>query len=291
MNRSRESGMALLVVLWTLLLVGIVGASVSSQARKQGMLSRNGVLLAQAEAVAEAGVVRAVVGMLDLRPEAAWHADGSVHRFSLDQITVEVRIVDEAGKVDINAASPELIATLLQVCGASPDTAVSVAADVADLRRGAVTGRPKGFETTSELLAIPGMTPAIYDRAAPFMTVLTRATGIDPSVAAPELLAALANIDPSLAPTINAARAMGASAAAPALPTNGYLTQSQHTVFTIQAVARAAKARFGRQATIRLTHNAELPLLVHSWTRLIEPVETPAAQNSRRRSVNAFTLS
>ncbi len=278
MKRSRESGMALLVVLWTLLLVGIVGASVSSQARKQGMLSRNGALLAQTEAAAEAGVIRAIVAMLDLRPEAAWRADGQVHRFVLDQISVEIRIVDEAGKVDINAAPPEMVATLLRICGASSDTASSIAAGISDLRRGAVTGRPKGFETTSELLAIPGMTPALYERAAPFLTVLTRATGIDPSVTAPELLAALAGNDPSLAAIVNASRAAAPGAPGPALPPNGYLSQSQHSVFTIQVVASTGETRFGRQATIRLTHNAELPFLVHSWSRMTVPAGTVLAQ-------------
>ncbi|MDP9096731.1 MAG: general secretion pathway protein GspK, partial [Pseudomonadota bacterium] len=127
--------MALLVVLWTLLLIGIVGASLSSQARKQGLLARNGVAIARAEAAAEGGVIRAITAMVDPRPDAIWRADGTVHRFMLDAIPIEVRIVDEAGKVDINAASPDLLASLLQICGASPDAAFEVASSVADLRR------------------------------------------------------------------------------------------------------------------------------------------------------------
>ena len=270
MTRQRESGMALLVVLWTLLLIGIVGASLSGQARKQGLLSRNAAALARVEAAAEGGVVRAIAAMTDPRPELVWRADGSVHRFALDGIAIEVRIVDEAGKVDLNAASPELVASLLQVCGAGADTAFTVSAAIADLRRGAATGKPRGFETTAELLGVPGMTPALFERAAPFMTVLTHAPGIDPSVAPPELLAALASQDPSLAPTIDAARSGGPAVT---LPQNGYLTASQHSVFTIEAVAWEGRVRFGRQAAIRLTHNSEVPFLVHLWSPLpLRPV-------------------
>ena len=256
--------MALLVVLWTLLLVGIVGASVASEARKQGLLARNGAASARTEAAAEGGVIRAIAGLIDPRPELAWRADRSWHRFTLDGIAVEVRIADEAGKTDINTAAPELIAAILQVMGAPADVAFAVDAAVTEMRSGAVTGQPRGFETTSELSGVPGMTPPLFERVAPFLTVLTRARGVDPSVAPREVLAALTGRDPSVAAAVATAQSGGPTAA---LPSSDYLSPTQHSVFTIEAIASEGRTRYAREATIRLTHNAEIPFLVHAWSR------------------------
>jgi general secretion pathway protein K len=116
----RESGMALLVVLWTLMLLGVIAASLSTQARKQGYLARNAVTLARVEVAADGGIVRGVIGLLDPRTELRWVPDGSPHQFKLDGVQVEVRIVDEAGKVDINTGAPELLSSLLQVVTLHP---------------------------------------------------------------------------------------------------------------------------------------------------------------------------
>ena len=261
---SRDSGMALLVVLWTLLLVGVVAASLSSEARKEGLLARNGVALARAEAAAEGGVIQAVAAMADPRPEARWAADGSVHRFMLDGIGIEVRIVDEAGKVDLNAGAPELLAALLEVAGAPPGTAFGIASEVAALRAGTATGQPRGLETTAELMGVPGMTPALFERVAPFVTVLTRARGVDPAVAPRAVLMALTARDP----TVSAAQLVSAGAAPPGLPSGDFVMESQHSVYAIDAVATAGSASYVRQAIVRLTHNAETPFLVHAWSRL-----------------------
>lgn len=256
--------MALLVVLWTLLLVGVVAAALSGEARKQGLLARNGVALARAEAAAEGGVVQAVAALMDPRPEFRWAADGRVHRFVLDGVTVEVRIVDEAGKIDVNTGSTELLAALLEVVGASPQAAFAIAADVAALRAGGRTGQPRGFETTSELLSIPGMTPPLFERIAPFVTVLTRARGVDPGVAPRPVLLALAARDPSASPA-----GAPANEGAPAvLPPGDFVTESQHSIYAIDAVGTLGQAAFIREAIVRLTHNAETPFLVHTWSRL-----------------------
>ncbi len=263
---NRETGMALLVVLWTLLLLSVIAASLSSQARKQGYLARNASMLARSEAAAEGGIVRGVAALLDPRVEMRWAADGSPHRFVLDGVSIEVRIIDEAGKVDLNTGAPELLAALLQTVGAGPDVAFTIASEVAAFRNGTATGQPRGFETTSELLGVPGMTPALFERVAPFVTVLTHARGIDPNVAPPAILAAFSGRGAS-APA-SGSEGGGIAGAA------GFVTESQHVLYSIESVAIAGPARYAHEAIVRLTHSSEIPFLVHSWHRATEAAPT-----------------
>jgi general secretion pathway protein K len=268
---NRESGMALLVVLWTLLLLAVIAASLGTQARKQGYLARNAAALARAEAAADGGVVRGVAALMDPSVEQRWAADGSPHRFMLDGIEIEVRIVDEAGKVDLNTGAPELLASLLEVVGAGNEEALAIASAVAEQRSGAASGQPRGFETPAELLVIPGMTPALFERIAPFVTVLTHARGVDPSVAQRAVLLALAGRDAGAADAMLAARTAADGGTPAAVPPGDRVTESQHAVYAIGSVATAGSASFARQAIVRLTHSADLPFLVHSWQRVPSP--------------------
>jgi len=256
--------MALLVVLWTLLLLAVIAVSLGTQARKQGYLARNAAALARAEAAADGGVVRAVTAMVDPRAEQRWAADGSPHRFVLDGIAVEVRIVDEAGKVDLNTGTPELLASLLQVVGATAEDALAIAAGVAEQRSGG-DGQPRGFETVAELLAVPGMTPGLFERVAPYVTVLTHASGVDPGVAQRAVLLALAGRDAVTADAMQTAREVDGAVAT---PPGGQVSESQHAIYAIDSVAAAGPASYARQAIVRLTHSAELPFLIHAWRRV-----------------------
>lgn len=277
-GREGERGMALLVVMWTLLLLGLIAASLGVEARKQGFLARNAEALARAEAAAEGGVVRGVAALIDVRADRRWLADGAPHRFVLDGIGIEVRIVDEAGKVDLNTGPPELLAALLQVVGADAETALFVADGVVRLRTAAGVGQAGVFETTAELLSVPGITPRVFDRVSPFVTVLTHAPGVDPSVAPRAVLVALAGGGP----TGRAFSEIGDGPEAPPVSaTGGFVTELQHSVYAISAVAIAGPARFARQAIVRLTHSADMPFLVHTWQRL--PADPASASGPDRR--------
>lgn len=278
---GRESGMALLVVLWTLLLLAVIAVSLGTQARKQGFLARNASALARAEAAAEGGIVQGVAALIDQRIERRWAADGSSHRFMLDGIAIEVRIVDEAGKVDLNMGDPELLASLLEVVGADGEAALAIASAVAEQRSGAADGHPRGFETPAELLGIPGMTPALFERVAPFVTVLTHAHGVDPSVAPRTVLLALAGRDAGAADAMLAARTATEGGPSAAVAPGDQVSESQHAVYAIQSVATVGPASYAREAIVRLTHSADMPFLVHAWQRMPSPQLHPVKLSAR----------
>ncbi|MCQ8239515.1 hypothetical protein [Rhizosaccharibacter radicis] len=209
---SRERGFALLIVLWTLvllsLLVGALAAAGGGRARVADALRRN----AELDAAAEGGVQEAMFHLLD-RSRARWPADGRVREVRRGPVVLRVLIETEAGKINPNQAQPALLEALLLAVGADRDTARQLALNIESWRRPgmpvaggvgnggalanayAAAGRDYGppgqpFESLDELGLVLGMTPALLDRMAPHLT-LFRQGDPDPGSADPVVRRAL----------------------------------------------------------------------------------------------------
>ncbi len=70
-RRAPQRGLALVTVLWVLMLLSLVAASFMATTRTEINLTRNLIENAKAEALADAGVYRAVYGPLALGPRAS----------------------------------------------------------------------------------------------------------------------------------------------------------------------------------------------------------------------------
>jgi general secretion pathway protein K len=123
----------------------------------------------------------------------------------LDDATAGIAIEDESGKVDLNNATPQLLAATLTGFGLSGDTAAVVngilafrgpadkmasAADESAFSKSSAKGAP--FETALELDQVEGMTPELFRALLPFVTVHSKRPGVNVQAAAPALFAALA---------------------------------------------------------------------------------------------------
>lgn len=225
-GRARQRGFALLAVLWLVVLLAIVAASFGTVARTEVHLGRNAVEKAKAEALADAGVHRAILALLEPEPAVRWRTDGAVYRLALAGGEVRVAIQDETGKIDLNMASDELLRGLFMAVGLGQDEAAAMADAVADFRdpddlrrlHGAETadylaaGLPYGskdapFQAIEELQQVLGMTAALYRRVAPLVTVYSWEDGIDPMVASREVLLAVPGITTADVEAILTARA------------------------------------------------------------------------------------
>lgn len=188
--RRRQHGVALLVVLWASALLTIMLGAFAISMRTEGLQARHQFDQARARYAAEAGIARAVYGMAISDPKRRWVADGRPYRFQFDRARVTVRILSESGKVDLNHATPQLLDGLFRAAGLNADRAEALRDAVLDWRDADDATRPNGAEraqyrqdgrkygprngpflSIEELQMVLGMTPALYQKLAPAVTV------------------------------------------------------------------------------------------------------------------------
>ncbi len=201
-----DAGFALLVVLWTLVLVAMLFAVLAGASRSDAQLTANLRSAAELEAVADGAIHTALFDLLQ-RGGTAREVPPTVGRLSGAEVGTEV--VDQSGLLNPNTASPDLLAALMLRLGADPGQAGRIAAAVADwrapgrrsARRGMKAAQyqaaglsygPPGapFETLGELGDVFGMTPALLAALAPHLTLYSDGDP-DPAAADPVVRAAL----------------------------------------------------------------------------------------------------
>ncbi len=250
-------GAALLLVMWLVaLLASLIGAfalSARIERLQERVLSRGEV----AGEAARAGVEMALVRIGDADVRRHWLADGRLYHWQYAGIPVDVRIQDEQGKIDINAADPTLLAGLFRAVGVPADKATRLASALVDWRDADSLTQPQGgaedpdyasaglpygakdapFETVAEAEQVLGMTPAIYAQAAPYLTVYTGRATPDTLTAAGPVLTAMGLDGAAL---VRAREARGAGNGDPA---GGGLTGGGGGTYSIQSVARLREGR------------------------------------------------
>ncbi|MBL8537058.1 MAG: general secretion pathway protein GspK [Hyphomonadaceae bacterium] len=167
---------------------------------------------------------------------------------------------DAAGLIDINAASPETLAQLLQGLGESRERAVALSDAIADWRdednlvrahggerdayidAGLAPPANRPFATEGELSAVVGVTPALLECALPFLTTYSGQVDIDAAAAPSELRALLSANTPTQA-----------SVGAPL-----------GRVIALRAEAPLSEhASLARTIWVRLTGDPSRPLFIH----------------------------
>lgn len=210
-RRRRLRGAALLLVLWLIaLLTALVGAFALT-AQVEGLQARVLVRGLAATSAARAGVEYALT-RVDLEdPRRQWQADGRPHAWRYAGADIEVRIVDENGKVDLNQSDAVLLAALLRALGVEQSEAGRVAGAIVDWRDSDLLTQPAGgaedgdysaagreygakdaeFESIAELEQVLGITPALYALVQPHITVYSGLPQPDPAFASAPVLDAM----------------------------------------------------------------------------------------------------
>ena len=204
-----ERGFALLIVLWTLVLVTLVGTQLTASGRGEAQRARNLVDAATAEAAADGAVFEAVSRLVDPAPTRHWEADGEIRTVRLVDGIASVRIEDDSGKIDPNIASANLLAAMLRVLGADGRAATTMSLAIVQWRfPGGQGGTPEDearayraarrgyappespFQTIDELGLVLGMTPDLLARLRPHLTIYAQGDP-DPRRADPMVTEAL----------------------------------------------------------------------------------------------------
>ncbi|MFC0676917.1 general secretion pathway protein GspK [Lysobacter korlensis] len=207
----RERGAALLLVLWLIaLLTALVGgfALIARTEHLQGQALVRGVVGSTA---ARAGLEYALTRLAQADVRRQWRPDGRPYEWRFGIADLEITIIDEDGKVDLNQGDIGLLSALLVATGVEQAQAGRLAAAIADWRDPDLLTQPAGgaedpdysgaglpygakdaeFESIAELEQVLGMTPEIYAALAPHITIYSGRSRPEPAFASAEVLTAL----------------------------------------------------------------------------------------------------
>lgn len=209
MTPNRERGFALLIVLWSMALLALMITIVLANGRTAITLAGNVRDAAAADARADGAINEALFHAL-ANGAAHWAPDGSWHDLPEG---VRVRVTTLGGLINPNLAPTNLLAGLLQACGADeaqakrvaaaiidwrspPLTAAAAQARVQSYRRAGLQFAPPGaaFSDLAELGDVLGMTPALLQAMLPYMS-LYQTDDPDPALSSPLVRRALALAD------------------------------------------------------------------------------------------------
>ncbi len=281
----------MIAVLWIVSILAIMAASSGSSSRNTIKLAFNATENAKARMLADAGVQRAIFDMLT-GADQPWQADGTLrHSLALGDDRVRVQVRDEDGKIDLNAASPEVLQGLFRAVGQGDEQAGTLAGRVGDFRDKDDDRRPNGaedvdyeaagllggaadrpFRQIEELADVLGMTKPIYESVRPYVTIYAETDGVDPLRASRTALMALPGMTTeALEAILQNGRTEDQFLGLPddlLIPIEDYLLPSRDLVFEIRALGESGQGgRFMREAIIALDGGREgaLSYTIYAW--------------------------
>ncbi len=187
----RARGAALIVVLWLVMLLAAMIGAFALSARVEHLQGAVLVSSAQAQEVARAGLEYAVSRLQDSDSvQVRWIPDGRPYSWHYADATLEMRMIDESGKVDLNVADLQLLTALIQALGVDVARAARLAGAIIDWRDTdhlvspggaedsdyAAAGLPYGakdnpFQSIAELRLVLGMDRDLYRLMLPNITI------------------------------------------------------------------------------------------------------------------------
>lgn len=209
-----QRGIALIIVLWILTLLMLIASSFIHAMRTEISIVGNSVTRAKLDAAANAGVQRAILEMTKppQMPDR-WNTLGVPQEWAFDGQILHISILDESGKIDINAGNEVLMRGLFRSQGATEEEAATLMELILDWRDADSLKRPRGaeeaeyqaaglsykpanatFQSIEELRLVMGMTSALYQRIAPHITIYSRQGGINSQIASREVLRAVPGV-------------------------------------------------------------------------------------------------
>jgi general secretion pathway protein K len=268
MPPGSQKGLALVLVLWLVVLLSVLATGHARNARIETSLVSRHIESAQARALAEAGVQRAILDLLMSGTTRQWPVNGTVGSFEFDDHDISIAIRDATGLIDLNTAGSGPLSALISAAGVDQVTQQRIVDAILDWRdaddlthlHGAEdddyraaglswTARDDAFASVDELLYVMGMTRDIFDRVSPYLTIYSERSGVNLEYAAPFLITALTGQE------IEAIRDVSA-------------TVGDGTIFSLEAV-------------VQVLSDPERPFAVLSWR---EPMRTPFPASERDRT-------
>jgi general secretion pathway protein K len=290
--KSKEQGYALVAVLWAVTLLMIMAASFSLTLRRSSGLLEATVARAQGIALASAALNYAMLQLSVSDQKLRWRG-GGVYTLNLPGGKVRVRLFDEAGKIDINSAQYETLSHILGPLLVNSERGSALAAAIVDWRdaddvklsngaeateysfekKGYVpANRP--FQSIEELQMLMGMTPELYKKLEPMLTIYSGQDGINPRHASRKVLSMMPGLDSatiaSFMQSVQAASSKPSDPFSPiTLPIDGVpVTTAGEVAYTsiVEAVTEGAPQPVYVKVVIKRERvESGLPFVIASW--------------------------
>jgi general secretion pathway protein K len=232
-----ERGAVLLLVLLVLVLISTLVLSWAQEWRTELRLAANFQEAHQCRRLAEAGIYYALGKMITSKsvemspaaswvdlpsdPSELWRGDQSTHLLELPAGRVEVRVADEAGKINLNRAPDIILMRLFTVLGFSEPQVLTMVDSIQDWRSRDDQLRPHGakndyylsldppyvckngfFETVEELAWVRGFeSPQLIPQLGKWLSVEGTGQAVNINTAPLEVLEAL-GFPPEVANTV-----------------------------------------------------------------------------------------
>jgi general secretion pathway protein K len=259
---GNQHGAALLLVMWLIALLAAVVGAFALIARTEHLQARVLVRGLVAENAARAGIEYAMTRIAATEPRQQWLPDGRTHRWRYGGARVEVKIVDENGKIDLNQADAALLTEFIRAFQPDQQRAAQLAAFILDWRDPdsltqpagggedadyASAGLPYGakdgeFESVAELEQVMGFTPDLYAKMAPHLTVFSGRVRPDPAFASAQVLDAM-GMDGAEVVARRQQWNPASGLPPPTLPDGGSLVGGSSGTYSIESRAQLADRR------------------------------------------------
>jgi len=260
MRMSRSGGFALVLVLWVLSLLTIMAGSFALSMRREAGIVTGSSDNARAVAIAESGLAIAELMVMNPDPQQRWRTDGSIYQIDYADSKVRIRLLSEAGKIDLNSADEALLQQLMMRAPVDEELQSKLLNAILDWRDGddlvringaekeeykeaALSYQPrnKPFQSVDELQMVLGMNEQIFKWLESLVTVHSEQTNVDMAQAAKEVLYVLPGMDVELIDQYIEARRENAinglpPPAAPVVSNSGVAPAGQAGVNTPAAV-------------------------------------------------------
>jgi general secretion pathway protein K len=287
---AANRGIALISVLWVVALLAVVAGGMSAAMQDETRLVRNLLASAQARHAAEGGVQLALLALASNTGQPSWQADGAPRELAIGDAAVRVTVIDEAGKIDLNAAQDGLLDGLLKTAELEDWQRRSIVDAILDWRdtdnltrlNGAEdddylsADKPYGtkdtrFDSVDELYLVLGVSPALYRKIKSALTVYSGQPGVNPAAASRQVLLAIPGMDADTVETYMALRQQhreaGLAPPPPPLTNRQYIARGRARTYSIHAQARVHNGVTAHiTATVdRRGRDLTAPFTVLSW--------------------------
>lgn len=294
LDMHRQHGVVLLIVLWMLTLITIIATNYTTATRTEMAIFTATRSTAVARAAAQAGIWMGVAKLSTRDIKSRWSTAGEIYSQEFGDAELRISIQDQAGLIDLNGASAELLATLFRNALPQLDAPMELVAQIMDWRDSDSTPEKLGaedrdyhtggfdygakdgpFNSVAELQQLLAFNSNIYAAVAPLLTVYSGLSEVNIKTAPPAVLELMPGLSEPEITQILKARISGdfrAVTNALSATQRRFLTNVQSKFYEVRAEATVDNSRVTIGALILIAPSSQRPYTILSWAEPARPL-------------------